>query len=96
MPASTALKGTNRACVSSATTRASVVLQVPEHVALDGEAQRRAGRQDVLLAHDVVERPRAHALGQRRAGAGVAPRGCEPLVFGIAEQTAHVRCRRAA
>ena len=36
-----------------------------QRVALDGGAQRLAGRQQLLLAHELVERPRAHPLGQR-------------------------------
>ena len=78
-----------------------------EHVPFDRETQRRARREDVLLADDVVERARAHPLGQRRSARGRARFGRrEALVLGIAEQTAHdergsaldppARCRRAA
>ena len=38
-----------------------------QQVALDGLPQRLAGRQQVLLAHVLVEGARAHALGKRRA-----------------------------
>ena len=76
MPASTALNETNRAFVVSAMMRASVVLPVPggpqrmidcRQVALDRFAQRLAGREQLLLADELVERARPHALGQRRA-----------------------------
>ena len=41
-----------------------------QQVALDRFAQRLAGREDVVLADDLVERARAHALGERRSRRG--------------------------
>ena len=40
-----------------------------QQVALDGLAQRLARRQQVLLADELVEGPRAHPLGERHAAA---------------------------
>ena len=74
MPASTALNETKLASVRSAMTRASVVLPVPGgpqrisdcSVSCSiAQSQRRAGVEQRLLPDDVVERPGAHALGQR-------------------------------
>ena len=39
-----------------------------ELIVLDGHAQRLAGTEQSLLADEFVERARAHALGERRAG----------------------------
>ncbi len=64
----------NSHCVMRAMSRASVVLPTPggppqddgaELVALDLPAQRLVRPQDVLLAHELFERARPHALGQR-------------------------------
>jgi hypothetical protein len=67
-----------------------------QHVALDGETQGRAGREDVLLADDVVERAGPHPLGQRRATRLPVGLWREAFVFRVAEETAHRRCRLAA
>ena len=76
MPASTALKATNCALVMSAMTRASVVLPVPggPQRMIDCRRSRSIasrsglpGREDLVLADDLVERPRPHPFGERRA-----------------------------
>ena len=65
----------NADCVLAATMRASVVLPVPggpkkmrrgDAVLLDRPAQRRALADELRLAGELVERPRAQAVGQRR------------------------------
>ncbi len=110
MPDSTALNGTKDACVRSAMSRASVVLPVPwrapeqerlQDVVLDRQAKRRAGGEDRILPDDLVQRPRAHAFGQRRAALDrLLPRA--PVRHGgvrlVVEQAAvaHERWRRAA
>ena len=75
MPDSTAENATNSARVRSAIRRASVVLPVPgrppqddrlQQVALDHFAQRPSRRDEVILADDLVERPRAASA--RRVG----------------------------
>jgi hypothetical protein len=53
-----------------------------QHVALDGEAQRRAGRQDVFLADDVVERAGTHALGERCPAPDSRAAGAKPSSSG--------------
>ena len=78
MPASTALKATKCACVVSAMRRASVVLPVPggPQRMIDCSRSRSIasrsglpGREQVLLADELVERARPHPLGERRAAA---------------------------
>ena len=97
MPDSTALKATKRACVRSAISRAMVVLPVPggpqkisdcSDVGLDRLAQRRARREHGLLADDLVERARPHALGQRRVRASGCGRGGGVVVVGSSEHEA--------
>ena len=46
-----------------------------EQVALDRLAQRPAGREDLVLADDLVERARPHPLGERRARLAAAALG---------------------
>jgi len=46
-----------------------------EQVALDRFAQRPAGREDVILADDLVQCPRADPIGERRAGSRPTRRG---------------------
>ena len=79
MPASTALNDTNLARVSSATSRASVVLPVPggPQRMIDCSRSRsiisRSGRPGpitLVLSHYLVEGARPHALGEWH-GAGV-------------------------
>jgi hypothetical protein len=49
-------------------------------VGLDRSAQRFAEREQVRLAHELVDGPRAHAVGQRaQIGAGV----CEQIRIAI-------------
>ena len=60
-----------------------------QEIALDGFAQRLAGREQLLLADELVERARAHPLGQRRR----RPFPARLVVF---EQRAHRRCRCAS
>ncbi len=75
MPASTALNETKRALVVSAMMRASVVLPVPggPHRMIDCSRSRSIasrsglpGREQILLADELVERARPHPLGERR------------------------------
>ena len=74
MPESTALNETNRALVVSAMMRASVVLPVPggPHRMMDCSRSRSIasrsglpGREQLLLADELVEGARPHPLGQR-------------------------------
>ena len=74
MPASTALKAMNSACGEIGNQARERGLagagRAPEddrlqQVALDGFAQRPARADQLLLALDLVERARAHALGER-------------------------------
>ena len=44
-------------------------------VALDLRAQRLAGRDQMLLADKLIERPRTHAIGQRPGAIAVSPLG---------------------
>ena len=75
IPESTALNATNRACVAVAISRASVVLPVPGGPQRMIDCSRscsiaaRSGRPgpiERLLADELVQRARPHALGQRR------------------------------
>src|SRR6476660_7926101 len=72
--AETADSSSNSAPVARATMRARVVLPVPggpvedrraNAVLLDREAKRRARAEDVLLADELLERPRAHPQRER-------------------------------
>ena len=92
MPASTALKATKCACGRLGDQARERGLagagRAPEddrlqQVALDGLAQRLPGRQQILLADELVERARPHALGERRAARPGPPsrgrRGKDPV-----------------
>ena len=77
MPASTALKATKCACVVAASMRARVVLPVPggPQRMIDCSASRSMASRSGLpgatrccLADELVQRARAHAVGQRRPG----------------------------
>ena len=79
MPLSTALKATNSEWVLRAISRASVVLPQPggPHRIIEPSWSRsmatRSGcarTEQRLLADEFVQRARAHAFGQRRAGRG--------------------------
>ena len=52
-----------------------------QQVALDRLAQRLAWREDVVLPDDLVERARAHAFGERRAGAAVGQAGLKTRLY---------------
>ncbi len=78
MPLSTALKATNSECVRRAISRASVVLPQPggpQRIIEPRSSRSMATRSGLpgpeqrLLADELLERARAHALGERgRAG----------------------------
>jgi hypothetical protein len=80
MPDSTALNDTKRALRQVGDDprqrRLAGARRAPEddrlqQVALDRFAQRFAGREEALLADELVERPRPHALGERGRCAGL-------------------------
>ena len=80
-PPSTALMVMNWASKASAIRRAMVVLPVPggphrmqlwRLARFEGDAQRHAFAQQVLLADHLAQRLRAQAFGQRGAGDGLA------------------------
>ena len=85
----------------SAMTRASVVLPVPggPHRMIDCSRSRSIasrsglpGREDVVLADDLVERARPHALGER--GAGGRRRGPDSERSGLSDAGSARRRRR--
>ncbi len=97
MPLITAENSMKLALVVSAMILASVVLPTPggpqkimepEIVALDLHAQRLAGADQVLLAAQLLQGARAHALGQRR--------GAEWCLWGLRVRrrtgSSHVSC----
>src|SRR2546428_12371259 len=73
-----------------------------EQVAFDGLTKRLARRKDIILSQELVERSRAHALGERRAFLSRAgsPRRLpgRPRIVVVAEEGSgtHVRWRRAS
>ena len=92
----TALNATKRDSVASAMMRARVVLPEPGGpqkiieemlVLLDGAPQRLPGADDVLLAHELVQRARAHALGERGALHGSSADRTDPSLRSLIGRT---------
>ena len=104
MPESTALNATKCARVvvgdDARQRRLAGARRSPEDdrlqaIALDRFAQRLAGREQLLLADELVERARTHALGERRQvdrSAGLAGR----VVGEQIHQGSSRRCRDAS
>ena len=117
IPDSTALNAMKCARVAVAISRASVVLPVPggpqrmidrEAVLVDGRRSGRPGADQRLLADELVERPRTHALGERRVRRRCASRpggrrrpassnsDIEPSGVRLRRRRARPRSRRSA
>ena len=67
-----------------------------QQIAFDGLAQRLPRRQQVLLAHVFVERPRAHPLGERHAAAVGLAAGLVEQVGVRHDRAPACRCRYAS